>query len=51
MGTFNFGKLCQISKVQSADDKKRDRITALTILLQAAALAVALNTILFFFPL
>jgi len=51
MGTFNFGKLGQISKVQSVDDKKQDRITALTILLQAAALALALNAILFFLPL
>lgn len=51
MGTFNFGKLGQISKVQSVADKKQDRITALTILLQAAALALALNAILFFLPL
>jgi fatty acid desaturase len=51
MGTFNFGKLGQISKVQAVDDKKQDRITALTILLQAAVLALALNAILFFLPL
>jgi hypothetical protein len=51
MGTFNFGKLGQISKVQSVADKKQDRITALTILLQAALLALALNAILFFLPL
>ena len=51
MGTFNFGKLGQISKVQSVADKKQDRITALTILLQAAALALALTAILFFLPL
>jgi len=51
MGTFNFGKLGHVSKVQSVADKKQDRITALTILLQAAALALALNAILFFLPL
>ena len=51
MGTFNFGKLGQISQVQSVADKKQDRITALTILLQAAALALALTAILFFLPL
>jgi hypothetical protein len=37
--------------VQSVADKKQDRITALTILLQAAALALALTAILFFLPL
>ena len=51
MGTFNFGKLGQISKVQSAEDKKQDRRTALTILVQAAALALAINALFVAIPL
>lgn len=51
MGTFNFGKLGQISKVQSAEDKKQDRRTALTILFQAAALALAINALFVALPL
>ena len=51
MGTFNLGKLGDISRVQSADDRKADRKTALTILTQAALMALALTAILVVLPL
>jgi hypothetical protein len=43
MGTFNLGKLGDISRVQSSEDRSADRKTALKILLQSAALALALT--------
>jgi hypothetical protein len=42
-GTFNLGKLGQISKVANPEDKAADRKTALSILAQATALALALT--------
>lgn len=51
MGTFNLGKLGDLSRVQSPEDRKADRKTAVTILLQAAALAFILTAILVFLPL
>ena len=45
-GTFNFGKLGQLSRVATAAERKADRITALKILAQSALLALAI-TILF----
>ena len=50
-GTFNFGKLGQISKVQSAEDKKADRKTAVSILFQSIALAGLITGIFFVLPL
>lgn len=50
-GTFNFGKLGQISKVQSLEDKKADRKTAVFILFQSIALAGAITAIFFILPL
>lgn len=50
-GTFNFGKLGQISKVQSLEDKKVDRKTAVFILFQSIALAGAITAIFFILPL
>ena len=44
-GTFNFGKLGQISRVATAADRKADRMTALKILAQSAALAFAITII------
>jgi hypothetical protein len=48
MGTFNFGKLGQISRVSDPIAKKADRKTAITILAQSTllALGLALTTIL-----
>jgi hypothetical protein len=42
-GTFNFGKLGQISRVSDPNAKKADRKTALTILAQSVALALGLT--------
>ena len=44
-GTFNFGKLGQISRVASAAERKADRITALKILAQSALLALVITLI------
>jgi len=51
MGTFNLGKLGDISRVQSPDDRKADRKTALTILAQSALMALTLTAILVVLPL
>lgn len=50
-GTFNFGKLGQISKVQSNEDRKSDRKTAVSILLQSVALAAFITAVFFVSPL
>lgn len=49
-GTFNFGKLGQISKVQSNEDRKSDRKTAVSILLQSVALAAFITAVFFVSP-
>ena len=51
MGTFNLGKLGDLSRVQSAEDRKADRKTALTILVQSALLALSLTIVSTFLPL
>ena len=51
MGTFNLGKLGDISRVQSSEDRKADRKTALTILAQSALLALVLTATLVALPL
>ena len=43
MGTFNFGKLGQISRVSDPIAKKADRKTAIIILAQSTALALGLT--------
>ena len=43
LGTFNFGKLGQISRVSDPIAKKADRKTALTILAQSILLALGLT--------
>jgi hypothetical protein len=50
-GTFNFGKLGQISKVQSNEDRKSDRKTAVSILFQSAALTAFVTAVFFVLPL
>jgi hypothetical protein len=50
-GTFNFGKLGQISKVSDPIAKKADRKTALSILGQSFALALGLTLTMFVLPL
>jgi len=51
MGTFNLGKLGDLSRVQSPEDRKADRKTALKILAQSALLAIFLTTGLVLLPL
>ena len=50
MGTFNLGKLGDISRVQNPDDRKADRKTALLILAQSALLALTLTVLLVLLP-
>ena len=50
-GTFNFEKLGKITKVQSVEDRKADRKTAIAILLKAAALAALITAVFFVLPL
>jgi hypothetical protein len=51
MGTFNFGKLGQISRVSDPMAKKADRKTAITILAQSFFLALGLTLAAFALPL
>ena len=48
-GTFNFGKLGSITKVQSEQDKNRK--TAINIFVQSALLAAAITLVFFALPL
>jgi hypothetical protein len=50
-GTFNFERLGKITKVQSAEDRKADRKTAIVILLKSAALAAIITAVFFVLPL
>ena len=50
-GTFNFEKLGKITKVQSVEDRKADRKTAIAILLKSAALAALITAVFFVLPL
>lgn len=50
-GTFNFERLGKITKVQSAEDRKADRKTALSILIQALSLALTITLIIYLLPL
>ena len=50
-GTFNFDRLGKISRVQSAQDRKADRKTAIVILLKSAALAALITAVYFVLPL
>ena len=51
MGTFNFGKLGQLSKVADSASRATDRKTALSILIQSGAYAVAATAIIYVLPL
>lgn len=50
MGTFNLGKLGDITKVQSAEDRQADRKTALAIFAESALLALALTALFVLLP-
>ena len=51
MGTFNFGKLGQLSKVADTASRAADRKTALSILIQSGAYAVVATAVIYFLPL
>jgi hypothetical protein len=51
MGTFNFGKLGQLSKVSDSVSRAADRKTALSILFQAGAYALIATAIIYALPL
>ncbi len=51
MGTFNFGKLGQLSRVADSASRAADRKTALSILFQAGAYAVIATAIIYALPL
>ena len=51
MGTFNFGKLGQLSKVADNASRAADRKTALSILFQAGAYALIATAIIYALPL
>jgi hypothetical protein len=50
MGTFNLGKLGDMAKVQSPEDRKADRKTAVTIFGQAVLLAGGLTVLVVLLP-
>lgn len=51
LGTFNLGKLGDLSKVSSKEDKAADRATALKILAKAVALAAVITLVVCLLPL
>lgn len=51
MGTFNFGKLGELSKVSDKAAQAADRKTALTILAQSLGLAAVLTALVCALPL
>lgn len=50
-GTFNFERIGKITKVQSVEDRKADRKTAIAILMKSAALAALITAVFFVLPL
>lgn len=50
MGTFNFGKIGQLSRVQDKDAKRADRKTALSILFQAVLYATLATVAIYLLP-
>lgn len=49
-GTFNFGKLGQISRVSDSVSRAADRATALKILFKSAALTALVTAIIYILP-
>ncbi|CAB4747762.1 unannotated protein [freshwater metagenome] len=50
MGTFNFGSLGKLSRVASPEDRRADRKTAISILVQALSLALTITLIIYLLP-
>jgi hypothetical protein len=51
MGTFNFGKLGQLSRVADTASRAADRKTALSILVQAGSYALIATAVIYALPL
>lgn len=51
MGTFNFGKLGQLSRVSDKESLAADRKTALTILAQSLSISATLTLLVYLLPL
>ena len=49
-GTFNFGRMGEIKRVNDPVSRNADRKTALTILLQSIGLAFAITLVFYFLP-
>jgi hypothetical protein len=50
LGTFNFGSLGKLSRVAAPEDRKADRKTAISILVQALSLALTITLIIYLLP-
>lgn len=50
-GTFNFGKLGQLSRVQTPAERKVDRKKAIQIFMQSAVLATVVTAVIYILPL
>ena len=50
MGTFNFEQLGKLSRVADSVDRKRDRKTAISILIQSLSLALTITLIIYLLP-
>jgi hypothetical protein len=50
MGTFNFGKVGQLSRVSDKDALRADRITALKILAESLLYALLLTVLMYLLP-
>ena len=50
MGTFYFGPLGKLSRVADSEDRKRDRKTAISILIQSLSLALTITLIIYLLP-
>ncbi|MEJ6577791.1 MAG: hypothetical protein QNL49_05090 [Actinomycetota bacterium] len=50
MGTFNFGSLGKVSRVADSTNRRQDRKTAMSILIQALSLALTITLIIYLLP-
>ena len=50
MGTFNFGSLGKVSRVADSANRRQDRKTAMSILIQALSLALTITLIIYLLP-
>ena len=50
MGTLNFGSLGKVSRVADSANRRQDRKTAMSILIQALSLALTITLIIYLLP-